>query len=142
MALVELDIAKFRNIHSQFTEDVISDETITALWGIACDITGNKEDVSSFYPYDPEKGITTRAYFLDLILCHLCTLHVRPDGQSGRISSAAEGSVNTSFDLIQYKSETGAWWGQTPCGATYWTLSASYRKGGLFFGTKNYHPWG
>ena len=141
MALVELDIAKFRAMRPEFTTDVISDETFTALWGFACDVVGNTEG-KELYPYDLSNGKTTRAYLLYLVLCHLATLHLWPAGQSGRVASASEGSVSTSFETLKANSFTGQYWTQTQCGATYWMLTAPYRRGGRFYGEKVYHPYG
>lgn len=141
MAVVELDIAKFRSMRPEFTEEVISDETITALWGFACELVGNTDE-KSLFAYKPELNVTTRAYALYLVLCHLCTLHLWPSGQPGRVASASEGSVSTSFDTIKTNSLTGQWWVQTLCGATYWSFSSAFRKGGRIYTGSNYHPWG
>lgn len=141
MALVELDIAKFRAMRPEFTTEVISDETIQVLWELACDIVGNREG-KELYPYNPDKDETTRAYLIYLVLCHLATLHLWPAGQSGRVASASEGSVSTSFETLKANSFTGQYWTQTQCGATYWMLTAPYRRGGRFYGEKVYHPYG
>ena len=141
MAVVELDIAKFRSMRPEFTEGVISDDTITTLWGFACEIVGNT-DATSLYAYNPDLNINTRAYVLYLALCHLCTLYTLPPGQPGRIASASEGSVSTSFDLIKANSYVAQWWSLTPCGSTYWAFTSAFRLGGRFYGGTEYHPWG
>ena len=101
-----------------------------------------KADDSSLYPYDPEHGEFTRKTLLYLATCHLVSLSLWGNGQGGRVASASQGSVSTSFDLIKTNSLVGQWWLQTPCGSRYWIQSASYRKGGRFYGVSNYHPYG
>lgn len=142
MASVELDVAEFRTWFKGLTEEVISDQLLGVFWEQACGIVGNT-DGTSFAPYDPTATPPKleRKALLYYALCHLATLSVRGD-QPGRIASASEGSVSTSFDLIKSNSQTAQWWNQTPCGSTYWTLTAKYRMGGRLYGQSHYHPWG
>ena len=69
-------------------------------------------------------------------------LMLNPAGQQGRIASASQGSVSTSFDLLKANSLTAQWWLQTPCGTQFWIMSQSYRKGGRVYISKHFHSYG
>lgn len=142
MASVELDTNEFRNWFPGLTEDVISDELLQIFWDQACMLVGNT-DSTSFAPYDPDAKPPKldRKVLLYYALCHLATLSTRGD-LPGRVASASQGSVSTSFDLIQSSSQTAQWWNQTQCGATYWTMTARYRMGGRLYVGSGFHPWG
>ena len=142
MASVELDFEEFRTWFPGLTEDVIPDASLEVFWEQVCEFVGNTDE-KSFAPYDPDATPpkNERKALLYYALCHFATLSVRRD-QPGRITHASEGSVSTGFDLIQSTSQTAQWWNQTPCGSTYWTLTAKYRMGGRLYGQSNYHPWG
>lgn len=99
-------------------------------------------DSTSMYPYDPAQNIYTRKNLLYLATCHLLSLGLWSAGQPGRVASASQGSVSTSFDLLHTNSLVGQWWLQTPCGAQYWIQSAPYRKGGRIYIPSDYHPYG
>lgn len=139
---VALDIEEFRQWFPGLTEEVISDTLLEILWDQVCSLIGNT-DATSFAPYDPEATppVIERKVLLYYALCHLATLSTRGD-QPGRVASASEGSVSTSFDLIKSESQTAQWWNQTPCGSTYWTITAKYRRGGRIYVSSDYHPWG
>lgn len=139
---VALDIEEFRQWFPGLTEEVISDTLLEILWQQVFSLFGNT-DATSFAPYDPEATppVIERKVLLYYALCHLATLSTRGD-QPGRVASASEGSVSTSFDLIKSESQTAQWWNQTPCGSTYWTMTAKYRRGGRIYVSSDYHPWG
>ena len=139
---VALDIEEFRQWFPGLTEEVISDTLLEILWQQVCSLIGNT-DATSFAPYDPEATppVIERKVLLYYALCHLATLSTRGD-QPGRVASASEGSVSTSFDLIKSESQTAQWWNQTPCGSTYWTMTAKYRRGGRIYVSSDHHPWG
>ena len=139
---VALDIEEFRQWFPGLTEEVISDTLLEILWSQVCLLIGNT-DATSFAPYDPEATppVIERKVLLYYALCHLATLSTRGD-QPGRVASASEGSVSTSFDLIKSESQTAQWWNQTPCGSTYRTMTAKYRRGGRIYVSSDYHPWG
>ena len=139
---VALDIEEFRQWFPGLTEEVISDTLLEILWSQVCSLIGNT-DATSFALYDPEATppVIERKVLLYYALCHLATLSTRGD-QPGRVASASEGSVSTSFDLIKSESQTAQWWNQTPCGSTYWTMTAKYRRGGRIYVSSDYHPWG
>ena len=101
MASVELNAEEFRKWFPGLAEGVIPDELLGFLWEQVCEIVGNT-DATSIAPYDPEATPpkNERKTLLYYALCHFATLTNRGD-QPGRIASASEGSVSTSFDLIQ-----------------------------------------
>lgn len=140
MATVELDIEEFRTWFPGLTEEVISDEMIEVFWEQVCEMIGNT-DATSFAPYNPPER-KERKSLLYYALCHMATLSTQDEGQPGRIQSASEGSVSASFDLIKANSATAQWWLQTKCGATYWTMTAKYRRGGRLYATRHFHPYG
>ena len=142
MAGVGFDPEKFRILHPAFSDEVkFPDDTLQFYFDLAVEFVGNT-DADSFAPYDPDNKIYTRERLLDLVTCHLLTLSQQPNGQVGRIASATQGSVSTSFDLLKTNTFVGDWWAQTQCGAMYWTLTAKYRIGGRVYPGNNYHPWG
>jgi len=67
-----------------------------------------------------------------LLTAHVAQLFApSPSGQPssglvGRISQAAEGSVNVSVELVQL-SQNAAWFTQTQYGLMYWTATAPFR---------------
>lgn len=141
MAIVVFSPEVFRTNHPYFSDEVtFPDENLVLCFGMAEDLVGNKEN--SIVPYDPDNGVLDRERVLDLATCHIATLLNQPEGQSGRIASASQGSVSTSFDLVKARSASGDWWLQTQCGSLYWMLMSRYRVGGRFYGVRPYHPWG
>ena len=133
-------ITQFVHIGQAVAEGKLTEATVTATSGSVA--SWLKADDSSIYPYDPANGVYTRKVLLYLATCHLLPLDLWGNGQGGRIASASQGSVSTSFDLIKTNSLIGQWWLQTPCGSRYWVESASYRKGGRVYITKHHHPFG
>lgn len=70
-----------------------------------------------------------REMLLFLLVRHFAALAERAaqGGLVGRIASAAEGSVSVSADMGAAIGNA-AWYLQTPYGATYWQLTAKYRR--------------
>ena len=143
MAVVEFDIEEFRTQFPKFSDETkYSDEYLEGVFEQAVVIVGN-DDATSLAPYDPPK-VLLRKTLLYLATCHLATLDDNPDGVPGRVASASQGSVSTSFDLMRSNSNSWAsqWWAQTQCGARFWLLTARFRTGGRIYpGPSNYHPW-
>ena len=135
MTPYEIDFETFRNAHQGLTEEVISDEALEFLWGVVKTMLGDGNG-NFVYPSPQNAAI------LDAALCHLATLSINGMPQPGRIASASQGSVSTSFDNIQINSESGLWWNQTKCGALFWILTQRYRVACRFYRGSNYHPWG
>lgn len=69
-----------------------------------------------------------REMLLFLLVRHFAALAERAaqGGLVGRISSATEGSVSVSADYGG--TPDSAWYLQTPYGATFWQLTAKYRR--------------
>lgn len=70
-----------------------------------------------------------REMLLFLLVRHFAALNERAaqGGLVGRIASAAEGSVSVSADMGAAIGNA-AWYLQTPYGATFWQLTAKYRR--------------
>lgn len=134
-------ISRFPHLADAVTEGKLTAEQITEIYNGAAQWLG-ADDGNSMYPYDPAHNVFTRKNLLYLATCHMATLSLWPAGQGGRIASASQGSISTSFDLLKTNSLIGSWWLQTPCGSQYWVMSATYRKGGRVYIQKNYHPYG
>jgi hypothetical protein len=80
--------------------------------------------------------------YFQLLVAHLLTLFgpsVTTGGQGGgvagspnapvgRLDSATEGTVTTSFDYGTIINPSEAWYVQTKYGALYWTMTARYRS--------------
>jgi hypothetical protein len=134
-------LARFPHLNAALDEGKLTQSYIEETYnGVAQWLGANDGD--SMYPYEPSQGIYTRKNLLYLATCHLLSLSLWSPGQPGRVASATQGSVSTSFDLLKANSLVGQWWTQTPCGAQYWVQSAPYRKGGRVYIPRDYHPWG
>lgn len=141
MAIVVFDASSFRTMFPQWSDETkYSDEYLQQYFGLACEFIPNND--ASFIPYDPENGNIIREILIYRTMCHLLTLADMPNNQVGRVASASQGSVSTSFDLLRGKSDSSQWWMQTQCGALVWQLLARYRLGGRINAIKRYHPWG
>lgn len=144
MSTVTFDIDEFLSLFPHIAEAVEQKRTtaefITETFDSVASWLG--ADDSSLYPYNPDQGIKTRKTLLYLATCHLVTLGLWPQGQSGRITNASQGSVSTSFDLLKANTLTANWWLQTPCGSQYWVMSQGYRKGGRVYIHRKHHPYG
>lgn len=70
-----------------------------------------------------------REMLLFLLVRHFAALAERAaqGGLVGRIASASEGSVSVSADMGAVGGNA-AWYLQTPHGATFWQLTAKYRR--------------
>jgi hypothetical protein len=79
----------------------------------------------------PIRNPAVQLTMLNMVTAHIAALYAGINGQPasplvGRISQAAEGSVNVSTDMtIDPGSEQ--WWSQTKYGLSYWTAAAPYR---------------
>lgn len=134
-------IARFPHLATAVEEGKITATQINTIYTSVAQWLG-ADDSTSIYPYDPNNGVYTRKNLLYLATCHLASMSLWSNGQGGRVASASQGSVSTSFDLLKANSLIANWWLQTPCGQQYWIMSAAYRKGGRLYGVSNYHPYG
>lgn len=135
MTEIEFDyeafLAKFPHIAAAVTEEKLNETYITDTFNLVAEWLGPRFISSS--------NCINILYFAT---CHLLTLDLWGNGQTGRVASASQGSVSTSFDLLKTKSTVGDWWVQTPCGQRYWILTAGLAKGGRLYTPNHYHPYG
>ena len=125
--IVDLDLVLWRGSYPRYS--AATDAQIVLWWDVAQELIDNTP--ASPIPFNPPE-IRTRQIILYALVCHLAALDARGDGAVGRIASAGEGSVNSSFDY-GVQSASSAWWNQTQAGATAWRLLKPYRTGGLYF---------
>ena len=146
MAAVVWDESAWRAVYPQFDEGqpwYCTSAQLSGLWQIAVTLVDNSDGAA--IPYDPSAGVYIRQILLWALMCHLATLAWQGrQGQYGTLASAAEGSVNASFQLPQLPVQgvTGAWYGLTACGLMAWTLLRRYALGGVSYKPPHYHPWG
>lgn len=138
MAAVVFDPEAFRAAHPGFAdENRFTDQALQACFDLAAEIVGNED--GDAVPYDPEAvpPVRTRAVLLDLVTCHIATQNLLwDDAQAGPLASAAQGSVNASFQTSQDPTSP-AWWQSTKCGAQAWVILSRYASGPLWFGVRN-----
>jgi hypothetical protein len=141
MASVIFDIAEFRAVYPQFTEELFSDALLEFGFQSAVALLGNS-DAASVFPYDPDKGVYDRKIAIYAWLCHQLTLALQArNGQSGPVASASEGSVSVSFAVPAVDQDS--YYLQTPCGQYFLQLVAKYSVGGVYVGPDcDCHPWG
>ena len=135
MTFYELDFEAFRSAYPAFSEEKVSEAQLSASWDEVKVLLGDGE---GNFPY-PEQTIKA---ILFAALCHLLTLKTSSIEQPSRIASATEGSVSTSFENLQVKTDSGAWWNLTKCGALFWAMTMRYRTGCKLYHSPKFHPWG
>lgn len=126
--VVVLDIALFRELYPMYAN--ASDAQIEYWWQLANIVIDNTP--GSSIPYAPP-SVTTRKVLLYLLMCHFATLDARGPGAVGRVTQAAEGSVNGQISSALDQSKQAAWWMQSQCGAMAWEILKKFRVGGLYF---------
>ena len=140
MAIYDFSASEWRSRFIHFQDETkYPDELIENAYDLAVEFFPNTEN--SPYPYDPARGVYTRQRLIDYAVCHLLLLQDQPANQVGRLSSASEGSVSTSFDLPKANSVAGEYWLQTKCGQQVWLLLQPYILGGRIYIQSKYHPW-
>ena len=131
-------LSLFSNINDLYVKGKISDEYLTEKFDIVCQMFGNKDN--SVIPYNKDKNILDRERLFFYAMCHLITLETQD--YNGRIASASQGSVSTSFDLLKGGNFTKDFWAQTQCGSIFYMQYQSYTKGGRLYHSYDYHPYG
>lgn len=129
-------VEEFKGMFTQFEN--VADVTILSFADQGLSVYGN------IFKYDPDNNIYTLKYAMFYYICHMLTLQEwAKNGQNGRLTSASQGSVSTSFDLIKSNKPSVDFWLQTPCGNIFYQ---QYLKklvvGGRLYTSKHYHPWG
>ncbi|MDR2075657.1 MAG: DUF4054 domain-containing protein [Desulfovibrio sp.] len=140
MAVVIFSPEDFRQDFPQFAdEEKYPDRRLRTAFSAAATLLDNTD--ASPVPYDPETGIPLRETLLYFLACHILTLSGWAEGgQAGPMSSASEGSVSVSFAVPQVTDKS--YYLLSPCGQTYWRMTAPYRSGGRYYPVKHFHPWG
>lgn len=129
MAIVVLDIAKFRAMFPEFSN--VTDIALQFLFDQATDYLNNTE-------YSLVIDVTKRERLLYLLMAHLAYVRYGDangnggSGLVGRLSSASEGSVSVSSDAGQIEFRY-MWYTQSPYGMDFWQATKVYRMA-------NYYP--
>lgn len=120
MAIVALDIPKFRELFPEFGG--VTDVQLQFLFDEATDYLNNTE-------YSPVQEYTKRERLLYLLMAHLAYIRygyidaggtrVGGTGFVGRVSSATEGSVSVSTELGSM-SDSATWYALSPYGLAFW----------------------
>ena len=120
MGVVVFNPDTFREIYPQFID---TPNAVLDWWFAQAETLLNNTDCSIV------KDLGERERLLMLLMRHLAALDERAEqgGLVGRIGSATEGSVSVSADMGAVGSNA-AWYLQTPYGATYWQMTAKYRR--------------
>lgn len=127
MAVVIFDPAQFKLAFPEFAG--VPDLRLTMTFTAATAILDNTDA-------SPVTDAAQREAMFYYLIGHLLTLFGYTDtagtavpgaGVVGRLSSASEGSVSSSFEMNVPANANAAWWNQTQYGATYWMLTLPYR---------------
>jgi hypothetical protein len=83
-------------------------------------------------PSSPVQDQAQLATLLNMATAHIAALFAPAAGQGprgivGRINSASEGSVSVQAAYTEPKTDSQAYWNQTPYGAQYWVATLQYR---------------
>lgn len=135
---VEFNPGKFRELFPQYSEALFTEAQLTEAFRQACLVVDNRPE--GMIPYAPESGIDEREVVLNLLVGHICAMSLRGrEGQSGPLTSAAEGSVKASFAVPAI--DRYGYFVQTPLGQTFWQATAKYRVGGRYVDVnERHHP--
>ena len=122
MSVVVFDPAQFKLDYPQFAS--VSDAQLQYNF-----------DIATLYCNNTDSSVVTnveqRAKLLDLLTAHITTLQVRASSGSGsavgRLASASEGGVSTTFDYAP-STQSNAWYNQTGYGAAYWAATVAFRS--------------
>lgn len=137
MAVVTFDPTTFTGVYPRFA-GVLTDAQLNEAFNVACLQLDNSN--TSIVPYDPANGVNERQTILNLLTCHIATIALWGDGQSGPVAGASEGSVSVSFSVPD--AANASWFKLTSCGQMYWQSTRKYVVGGRYVAKKYYHPWG
>jgi len=126
MSVVVFDYIAFITQFSQFA--TIPQPILSMYFTMAGDYVNNT-DCSPVPDCPPQAGLRTRV--LNLLTAHLAAIFSGVNGQPpsplvGRISDAAEGSVNVGTTL-EIKSQSAQWFLTTPWGFAAWQALAPFR---------------
>lgn len=132
MAIVVFNPTAFKVAYPEFA--AYSDARLNLFFGMAAQSILDNTDNS------PVMDIVYRAQLFDMLVAHLCLIFGSgtgtPSGGAvppGRLSSATEGTVSSSFEyILPPGSAMAAWFNQTKYGAMYWMATARFRSAQYF----------
>lgn len=136
--IVVFDIAEFRTFYPKIGPEAVTDSELEYFFSLAETFIANTD--ASRFPYDPDNRVFVRKQLLYLMVCHLATMAMWDAGQSGPVTSAAQGSVSVGFQNVQMGNQQ--WYSQTPCGRTLLQMLKPYALGGRIFTKPDFHPYG
>lgn len=121
MASVIFDVASFKTRYPEFA--AVDSGYLNACFDEATLYLSNSDS-------SRVQNIIKRAIMLNMITAHIAYLSgaLNPDKQAmpvGRVSSASEGTVSSSFDGPAPGSQF--WFMQTQYGASFWQAASTYR---------------
>lgn len=128
MAVVIFVPADFKVAFPEFA--AVPDLRLTTTFAAATAILDNTDA-------SPVVDVEQRQAMFYYLVAHLLTLFgttvagsagAGPSGVVGRLSSATEGSVSSSFEMNVPPNASAAWWNQTQYGATFWLMTLPYRS--------------
>lgn len=127
MAIVTLDIPKFRELFPEFS--AVTDAQLQFLFDEATDYLNNTE-------YSPVQEYNKRERLLYLLMAHIAYMRygyldaggslIGGAGFVGRVSSATEGSVSVGTELGAMPGGT-AWYTLSPYGIAFWQATKFLR---------------
>jgi hypothetical protein len=129
MAVVIFDPAKFKLTFPEFA--AVSDQRLAMMFNFVT--AGAIDNTDASIVVDPDR----REAMIYLLIAHRLAIFgtavagaagSTPSGIVGRLSSATEGSVSSSFAFDTPAGAGAAWYNQTPYGAEYWMLMAPCRS--------------
>lgn len=131
MAIVVFDPAAFLLTYPEFTGT--TDARLQNMFDIA------QYTILDNTSGSPVMDINFRTQLFYMAVGHLLLLYgiaptIRPDGTvdntpPGRITSATEGTITTSFQMeVTNQNGSAPWWNQTKYGAMYWMATARFRS--------------
>ncbi len=129
MAVVVLDIAKFRERFTAFSDETLfPDALITTTFDTAT-IYVSDETSDCF----PEKKLELAIYQM---MAHLLTVQdaVNNGGQTGTVLSSSIGAVSITIAAPKNSDEFEFWLNQTPYGQQFLALLNTVCVGGFYFG--------
>lgn len=141
MAIVTLDIPKFRELFPEFSD--VTDVQLEFLFDEATDYLNNTE-------YSPVQDYSKRERLLYLLMAHLSYIRygyldaggnrVGGTGFVGRVSSATEGSVSVGTELGAMSAGT-AWYTLSPYGLAFWQATKWLRMAKYYPGPRCCRGW-
>jgi uncharacterized protein DUF4054 len=125
-----LDYTAWSKLFPEFGNGIVEEPTAALYWGVATRFVNNADD--SRVPADPTTYEPRRTILL-YVTAHIAKLQAptvaggAPSGLVGRISDAAEGTVNVSVALAADVEKRAGWYAQTPYGLTAWQMMGRFR---------------